>query len=81
MTIPTRGGFYWAQWMVAEEGTRHGDVLTPSNGWDVVYVYENDIDRNNPEFLRVLVVGVEASQSLQNFNWAPPGPLAPPVFP
>jgi len=77
MTFPKRAGFYWAKWLSADRGTEHGSTLTPSGDWDVVYVYENGFDPKETEFLRVLVVGVEQSQSLKNFEWGA-GPLTPP---
>ena len=77
MRFPTRAGFYWAKWLIADRETVEGSALTPSDDWDVVYVFENGRDEREAEFLRVLVVGVEQSQSLQNFKWGP-GPLTPP---
>ena len=69
--------FLWAKWLAAEWDVRHGPALTSSNDWDVVYVFENTIDEREDEFLRVLVVGVEGAQSIENFEWGP-GPLTPP---
>jgi len=74
-TWPTRAGFYWAKWLIADRETVEGSALAPSHDWDVVYVYENGFDKE-ADFLRVLV-GVESSQSLKNFEWGP-GPLTPP---
>lgn len=53
-------------------------MLTQSDDWDVVYVFEHSFDWREADFLRVLVVGVDSSQSLRNFEWGP-GPLTPPV--
>lgn len=75
---PMKTGFYWAKWRIADEGTKEGDELTPSDQWEVVHVFENIADTEDPEYLRVEVPGVERSQSLENFFWGP-GPLAPPV--
>jgi hypothetical protein len=60
LTLPTRAGFYWAKWLTADPQTVEGSILTPSGDWDVVYVYENGLDKRETEFLRVLVIGVEA---------------------
>jgi hypothetical protein len=77
MPLPRRTGFYWAKWLAAERDVRHGPALISSNDWDVVYVFENTVDKREGEFLRVLVVGVEGTQSIENFEWGP-GPLTPP---
>lgn len=74
---PTKEGFYWAKWKIADAGTREGDDLTPSDKWEVVEVWENCNDKSNPEYLRVSVCGVERGQSLENFVWGP-GPLKKP---
>lgn len=74
---PTKPGFYWAKWKIADEGTRDGDDLTPSDRWEVVEVVENRIDTEHPDYLRVAVAGVEPSQTFGNFFWGP-GPLEPP---
>lgn len=74
-TTPSRPGFYWAKWKIADAGTREGDDLTPSDRWEVVEVWENGPP--GPEMLRVHVGGVEHGQSLENFYWGP-GPLFPP---
>jgi hypothetical protein len=63
VTLPTRAGFYWAKWLITDRETVEGSTLTPSHDWDVVYVYENGFDKNEADFLRVLVGGVESSQS------------------
>jgi hypothetical protein len=38
------------------------------------WVFKNRSDQQEEDFLRVLVIGVEASQSIRNFEWGP-GPL------
>lgn len=75
---PTKPGFYWAKWRIADEGTKEGDEQTPSDRWEVMHVFENCLDVEDDEYLRVEVPGVERGQSLENFFWGP-GPLAPPV--
>ena len=71
---PARAGFYWAKWLIAERETRDAQMLTPSADWEIVWVFENSTDQQQEDFLRVLVIGVEASQSIRNFEWGP-GPL------
>lgn len=75
MTTPTKPGFYWAKWRIAEDGSETviGD-LTPSNRWEVVEVEYDNFDN---EQLIVSVAGEPRSQSLENFFWGP-GPLEPP---
>jgi hypothetical protein len=77
MATPTEAGFYWAKWINADRGTSEASLLTPADEWDVVYVFENSVDRRDRERFRVLVVGVEHIQSIDGFEWGP-GPLTPP---
>jgi hypothetical protein len=49
-------------------------MLTPSDDWEIVWVFENSSDQQQEEFLRVLVIGMEAPQPIKNFEWGP-GPL------
>ena len=77
MALPAKAGFYWAKWVAAERDTRHASALTPSDNWEVVWVFENSADQQAEEFLRVLVTGVERIQPIANFEWGP-GPLLPP---
>lgn len=68
-TIPHHEGFFWAKWRIADEGTVEGDILTPCDDWQVVNVYENGPSPKHPEWLRVMVPGVQSSQSVENFFW------------
>lgn len=78
MTVPTKPGFYWAKWRIAEEGseTSIGDKV-PGNRWEIVEVergYEDD-----PDGPIVSVVGEPKMQSLENFFWGlGSGPLVSP---
>src|SRR3954467_5349847 len=69
MPVPRKAGFYWAVWLTPSPGTREGTELAPSSEWEVVYVFENGVSAHDREYLRVLVTGVEQSQSLENFRW------------
>ena len=71
---PTKPGFYWAQWRIADEGTQDDGNLPAIGTWEVVDVFENCIDRNDPEHLAVHVSGVSKGQSIENFVWGE-GPL------
>lgn len=60
---PTKPGFYWAKWRIADDGTRDGGELTPSSKWEVVEVHEDT------HGLAVFVAGVEQPQAVDNFFW------------
>jgi hypothetical protein len=77
MTRPSQAGFYWAKWLYADGDTADGNDLTPCTEWEVVCVFENSISEGDTDFLRVLVTGVETSQSITSFEWIA-GPLEPP---
>ncbi len=77
---PNGKGFFWAKWRVASEGTADSDELTPSDRWEVVHVFENGLEQDEPEFLMAFVLGVDQVQALENFIWGP-GPLTPPGSP
>jgi hypothetical protein len=79
MAVPQEAGFYWARWLTADKTDTVGSLLTPTEKWDLVYVLENSTDERSNERFRVLVVGVEGSQGIQNFAWGP-GPLITPTF-
>jgi len=75
--IPTEEGFYWAKWRICDDGTADEDEFHPSNTWAVVEVFENHMNDGEPDQFRVLVGGVEQSQSAENFFWGD-GPLTHP---
>lgn len=66
---PTEAGFYWAKWKIASDGTADMPEFTPSDTWEVVEVFVNQIDRDNPEHFMVSVCGVSRSQALDGFYW------------
>lgn len=72
--VPTKAGFYWAKWKIAEKGTYDEDEFEPESHWRVVEVY----DARGTGI--VLVSGEEKTQSLENFYWGDksPQPLKPP---
>jgi hypothetical protein len=76
MAFPAKPGFYWAVWLTPSPGTRDAEALMSASEWEVVYVFENGISFQDRDYLRVLVTGVEQSQSIQNFRWGE-GPLTP----
>lgn len=74
---PTRPGYYWAIWTVAEDGTFEGDEQTPAACWCIVEVNHNSGDWVDPceaeiedgEIFSVAVPGVRETQWLDNFIW------------
>jgi hypothetical protein len=77
-TAPKKAGHYWAKWRIANDGTKEGEELTPSDTWEVVQVFENSLDETDDDHLMVSVPGVTKSQSVENFVWGP-GQLPPPM--
>ena len=77
-TVPKVAGFYWAQWRLADEGTPEGEEQTPSFEWEVVQVVQNSLNSDDTDHLLAAVPGQVKSQRLENFVWAPGGPLPPP---
>ena len=78
---PTKSGFYWAKWKIADEGspkTEEYNSYLPQKTWEVVEVFRNTVDSADPEHLRVHIAGVSDSQSLENFFWGE-GPLEAPL--
>lgn len=76
MNTPTTPGFYWARWLKADPDTDdNGEGCVGVNAeWEVVEVYENSLDEQDDEYLRVCVCGVARSQSIENFEWGE-GPI------
>lgn len=71
-----REGFWWATWIKADPGTRDQDGdFVGSGEIEPVQVICNFVDPDNNEPWRVLVLGVEKSQSVENFEWG--APIAP----
>jgi len=70
--IPTKPGFYWAKWRIAEDDTADNGECCPGihAEWEVVEVFENTTDCGDPQYLMVFVPGVAQSQSLENFFWS-----------
>lgn len=66
---PTREGFFWGRWHTPCPGT--ADAGEPCGGqeWEVHHVFENEMNPQSPNFLRVFVPGVEKSQPLDAFEW------------
>lgn len=76
--LPKQAGFYWATWRVFEDGAGHGPALLPDSGWEVVLVYANGDDPSDDGFFRVMLLGIEATQPVDHFDWGA-GPLLPPA--
>lgn len=65
---PKKPGHYWAKWKIKAPGTAEEDD-PPGGEWEVVQVFRNCIDEDDPEHLMVSVAGVARSQALENFFW------------
>lgn len=65
---PARPGFFWGQWHTKGRGTADMDDK-PGDEWEVMHVVENTLDRDDPEYLMVMVPGVSKWQPVENFNW------------
>lgn len=66
---PTKAGHYWAKWKVCDDGTDDEEDFTAHKHWEVVDVFENHINDDEDDRLRVHVSGVRRSQHLDNFVW------------
>lgn len=71
---PSAPGFYWARQIAVDPGTRDEDVFEQTCRFEPVDVFENHYDDAAADRLRVLVPGIEKSQSLDNFEWGAPIP-------
>lgn len=69
-----REGFWWARWIRADPGTADdGEAASHSNHFEPVEVFANCTDDpGSKEPWRVAVIGVEKSQSVENFEWGEP---------
>src|SRR5882672_6981280 len=75
MTTPTKPGFYWAKWMIADDHVPEG--YTPFKTWEPVEVYWADRLDGPDDELRAQLIGHDFSQSLDCFHWG--DRLEPPV--
>lgn len=74
MSAPTKEGFYWAKWMIADDHLP--EPYAPFKTWEPVEVYLND-DGEKPAELRVCIVGHDFNQALDCFHWG--DRIEPPV--
>lgn len=75
---PHKEGFWWAKWKLKCHGTADEDEAPSPAEWEVMHVVENCSDETDPEWLMVMVPGVEKWQPLENFFWGE-GPLKVPA--
>lgn len=66
---PSNPGHYWAK-LVHPSRMPEGEDWA-SVDWEVVQVFENCIDRDDPEYLGVHVPGVKFAQWVPDFLWGP----------
>lgn len=69
--LPTKEGFYWAKWKIADDGSE--TFVGASDRWEIVKVTYDAMDSE----LLADVTGEPKAQKLENFFWGP-GPLKPP---
>lgn len=72
--VPKDDGFYFAMWLVSDEGTEKLYDATPSRTWDVVELFTDDDDRR-----RVYLTSVPGSQDAEGFHWHPERLIPPPL--
>lgn len=76
---PTKPGYYWGKWKIADDGPKAAEYRTylPCYKWEPMDVFKNHSEPDEPDYLRVHIPGVEHSQSLENFFWGPELPAPP----
>lgn len=69
MPTPTHEGFWWGRHLRKAPGT--ADIGEPPNvnEWEVMHVVTNCLDPSDPEYLMVMVPGIEKWQALGDFAW------------
>lgn len=66
---PRIPGHYWGRWHTPAPDTADDGEMCTGIGWEVHQVFENTLDQDDPDHLRVYVPGVEKSQALNAFEW------------
>lgn len=74
MSAPTKEGFYWAKWMIADDHLP--EPYTPFKTWEPVEVFLDD-DGEKPVEFKAWIIGHSFSQSLDCFHWG--AALEPPA--
>lgn len=67
-----REGFWWAKWIKADPGTADDGEGCSGDKWEPVEVVANVVLPESQDDWRVAVLGVEKSQSVENFEWGLP---------
>jgi hypothetical protein len=62
-------GYYWALWLVCDEGTKDFEIFEPREWYEPVEVTQNARAANHPQHLRVFVLGFDGSQDIRNFTF------------
>ena len=73
MTTPTKEGFYWAKWMIADDHLP--EPYTPFTTWEPAEVFLDD--GRQPAELRVSLIGHEFDQARDCCHWG--AALEPPT--
>lgn len=75
-------GYYWAKWRIPADGTHEGELICPSDKWEIVQVNENSVDwmedPSEDEALSVSIPGVREAQWRDCFVW---GVFVAPILP
>lgn len=66
MNIPTKEGFFWGRWQLADDNTGPRSEEAPNREWEVMHVVYNSVEKDE---LMAMVPGVEEWQSLDCFYW------------
>lgn len=66
--VPTVPGKWWGKWRIANEDTLDTEDYTPSDKWQVMDVFEDNLDNEGP-VLMVWVPQVTTPQAIENFFW------------
>lgn len=73
MTTPSKPGAYWGRWHTPSPLTADNGEMCSGNLWEVHQVFK-DGTGTDPDELLAFVPGIEASQSINAFEWGPKVP-------
>lgn len=60
-------GYYWALWHSCDEGTEDYEIFEAREHYAPVEVTQNAVSVDDPQHLRVFVLGFGGSQDIRNF--------------
>lgn len=62
-------GYYMARWIKSDPGTEDHDIFEPRTHFEPVEITLNSEAANDPQHLRVFVLGFAGSQDVRNFEF------------